>query len=147
MCFPLAFESHWLTGVHLIALLNTDLIQASDVSHTMQHWQVYCKWNARLYRELYAAFLKGRMEKDPTTFWYQGEIGFFDFYIIPLAKKLRDCGVFGVSCDEYLNYAQSNRKEWEKNGEAVVRELRESVRDLDEQYGIKDDASSGDERP
>ena len=28
------------------------------------------------------------------------EIGFFDFYIIPLAKKLKDCGVFGVSSDE-----------------------------------------------
>ena len=24
-------------------------------------------------------------------------------YIIPLAKKLKDCGVFGVSSDEYLN--------------------------------------------
>jgi hypothetical protein len=25
-----------------------------------------------------------------------GEIGFFDFYVIPLAKKLKECGVFGV---------------------------------------------------
>ena len=25
------------------------LIQASDVAHTMQHWHVYRKWNARLY--------------------------------------------------------------------------------------------------
>jgi len=31
-----------------------------------------------------------------------GEIGFYDFYIIPLAKKLDQCGVFGVSSDEYL---------------------------------------------
>jgi len=30
-------------------------------------------------------------------------------YIIPLAKKLKDCGVFGVSSDEYLNYAEKNR--------------------------------------
>jgi hypothetical protein len=30
----------------------------------------------------------------------EGEIGFFDFYIIPLAKKLKECGVFGVSSDE-----------------------------------------------
>ena len=49
------------------------------------------------------------MDKNPLEFWHQGEIGFFDFYIIPLAKKLRDCGVFGVSCDEYLNYAMKNR--------------------------------------
>ena len=76
----------------------------------------------------------GRADKNPADFWYQGEIGFFDFvscvyrwlvtsfeltlatdslnlfndwlcqqYIIPLAKKLKDCGVFGVSSDEYLN--------------------------------------------
>ena len=77
------------------------------------------------------------MEKDPTTFWYHGEIGFFDFYIIPLAKKLRDCGVFGVSCDEYLSYALQNRNEWEKNGLEVVEELRESVKDLDEKFGKK----------
>ena len=25
------------------------LIQASDVSHTMQHWHVYVKWNERLF--------------------------------------------------------------------------------------------------
>jgi hypothetical protein len=45
---------------------------------------------------------------DPSENWYQGEIG-FDFYIIPLAK-LKDCGVFGVSSDEYLNYALKNRQ-------------------------------------
>jgi hypothetical protein len=31
--------------------------------------------------------------------------------IIPLAKKLKDCGVFGVSSDEYYNYAIQNHKE------------------------------------
>ena len=81
------------------------LIQASDVSHTMQHWHVYCKWNEMFFHEMYRAYRQGRSEKDPSEFWCKGEIGFFDFYIIPLAKKLKDCGVFGVSSDEYLNYA------------------------------------------
>lgn len=49
------------------------------------------------------------MGTDPSTFWYKGELGFFDNYIIPLAKKLKDCNVFGVSSDEYLNYALQNR--------------------------------------
>lgn len=53
-------------------------IQASDVAHTMQHWHVYRKWNERLFTEMYQAFRAGRMAKDPSTFWYQGEIGFFD---------------------------------------------------------------------
>jgi hypothetical protein len=104
------------------------LIQASDVSHTMQHWQVYRKWNAKLFQEMYKAYLDGRCEKDPSENWYQGEIGFFDFYIIPLAKKLEECGVFGVSSHEYLNYAEQNRKEWELKGKEIVEELKESVR-------------------
>jgi class 3 adenylate cyclase len=101
------------------------LIQASDVCHTMQHWQIYTEWNEKFFHECYQAFLNGRAEKDPSLNWYQGEIGFFDFYIIPLAKKLKECGVFGVSGDEYLNYAQGNRDEWQRRGQAVVETFME----------------------
>lgn len=104
------------------------LIQASDVSHTMQHWNVYTKWNSRLFKEMYKAYLDGRSgANDPSLFWAKGEIGFFDFYIIPLAKKLKECGVFGVSSDEYLQYAVSNRNEWERKGETMVQRLIEEV--------------------
>jgi class 3 adenylate cyclase len=104
------------------------LIQASDVSHTMQHWHIYRKWNVRLFEELYKAYLEGRAEIDPSEFWYKGEIGFFDFYIIPLAKKLKDCGVFGVSSYEYLDYAERNRAEWEAKGQELVETMMESVK-------------------
>ena len=50
-----------------------------------------------------------------------------DNYVIPLARKLKDCGVFGVSSDEYLNYAQQNRKLWEDKGEEIVEELIAAV--------------------
>jgi 3'5'-cyclic nucleotide phosphodiesterase len=96
------------------------LIQASDVAHTMQHWNVYIKWNERFFIECMAAYKEGRAEKDPSENWYMGEIGFFDFYIIPLAKKLKECGVFGVSSAEYLRYAEQNRKEWEIRGKDIV---------------------------
>mmetsp|Transcript_17018 Transcript_17018/g.48347 ORF Transcript_17018/g.48347 Transcript_17018/m.48347 type:complete len:303 (+) Transcript_17018:162-1070(+) len=96
------------------------LIQAADVAHTCQHWSIYRKWNQRLFDETYAAYRAGRVEKNPADYWYQGELGFFDFYIIPLSQKLRDCGVFGPTSDENLNYAQSNRSMWEKEGEAIV---------------------------
>jgi hypothetical protein len=33
---------------------------------------------------------------------------------------LSKCGVFGVSSDEYLEYALANRREWELKGEEVV---------------------------
>jgi hypothetical protein len=96
------------------------IIQASDVSHTMQHWHVYTKWNERLFREMYKAFLEGRSDRDPSEVWYEGEKGFFDYYILPLTHKLKACGVFGVSSDEYLNYATSNRREWEVKGKELV---------------------------
>ncbi|CAB9500916.1 Receptor-type guanylate cyclase gcy [Seminavis robusta] len=112
------------------------IIQASDISHTMQHWHVYRKWNQNLFEELYVAYLNGRMEKDPATFWYKGEFGFFDFYIIPLTRKLKECGVFGVSSDEYLNYALKNREEWETHGEEVVAQMIVECR---KKYGTKAD--------
>jgi 3'5'-cyclic nucleotide phosphodiesterase len=99
------------------------LIQASDVAHTMQHWHIYQKWNERLYAEMLHAYKLGRWDRDPTPGWYEGELGFFDNYVIPLAKKLKDCGVFGVSSDEYLNYAMENRREWSCKGEDVVRKM------------------------
>jgi len=103
------------------------LIQASDVAHTMQHWHVYLKWNRNFFFECYQAYLDGRAKTDPSLGWYKGEIGFFDFYIIPLAKKLKKCGVFGVSSDEYLNYALTNRQEWENRGQEVVEEMKRAV--------------------
>lgn len=102
------------------------IMQASDVCHTMQHWHIYRKWNKRLFFEMMEAFRAGRMGgTEPSTFWYNGELAFFDNYIIPLAKKLKDCNVFGVSSDECLNYAVLNRAEWKARGEAIVAEMME----------------------
>jgi hypothetical protein len=106
------------------------LIQASDVAHTMQHWHIYQKWNERLFAEMTVAFQSGRMGNNPADGWYQGELGFFDNYIIPLAKKLKECGVFGVSSDEYLNYALENRREWSTKG-------KESIARMVEKYSTK----------
>ena len=87
---------------------------------------VYRKWNERFFVEQMTAYTEGRVEKDPSQSWYDGEIGFFDFYIIPLAKKLKDCGVFGVSSHEYLDYAMKNREEWVLRGKEVVAEMMEN---------------------
>eukprot|EP00538_Stauroneis_constricta_P012496 CAMPEP_0119547406 /NCGR_PEP_ID=MMETSP1352-20130426/1528_1 /TAXON_ID=265584 /ORGANISM="Stauroneis constricta, Strain CCMP1120" /LENGTH=1220 /DNA_ID=CAMNT_0007592327 /DNA_START=199 /DNA_END=3861 /DNA_ORIENTATION=+ len=108
------------------------LIQASDVSHCMQHWQVYQKWNERLFDEMMVAYISGRSEKNPAEGWFEGEIGFFDHYVIPLAGKLRECGVFGVSSDEYLQYALTNREEWQSKGQGIVQRM---VAKYEEQNG------------
>ena len=72
---------------------------------------------------MYGAYRMGRIGTDPSEFWYRGELNFFDNYIIPLAKKLKECKVFGVSSDEYLSYAEQNRAEWEVRGEEIVAQM------------------------
>jgi class 3 adenylate cyclase len=96
------------------------MMQAADVSHTMQHWHIYRKWNERLFQETWKAYKAGHAETNPVDTWYKGELGFFDFYVIPLARKLSECGVFGLSSDEHLEYALENRLEWEREGQGVV---------------------------
>ena len=87
--------------------------------------------NEKLFHELYKAHLEGRGTFDPSQGWYKGELGFFDFYIIPLAEKLKECGVFGVSGDEYLNYALQNRAEWEQKGREVVKKCRSKYKGVE----------------
>jgi hypothetical protein len=90
----------------------------------MQHWTVYQCWNEKLFREIYGAYLAGRGgENDPSQGWYKGELCFFDSYIIPLAHRLKECGVFGASCSEFLNFAVDNRIEWEGRGKEIVEEM------------------------
>jgi hypothetical protein len=64
------------------------------------------------------------MGADPSTFWYKGELGFFDNYVIPLANKLKECH---VSSDECLSFALQNRQEWETRGEAIVESIRKEI--------------------
>jgi hypothetical protein len=103
------------------------LLQASDVAHTMQHWHVYRKWNERLFTEMYRAYEAGRSGSNPVTFWYTGELAFLDQYVLPLARKLKECGVFGVSSDECLNYAVRNRAEWERRGTEIVSRIQKKL--------------------
>jgi 3'5'-cyclic nucleotide phosphodiesterase len=103
------------------------IIQASDVSHTMQHFTIYQKWNQNLLTEMYDACLVGRTSENPLNGWYEGELWFFDNYVIPLAQKMHECGVFGVSCDELMACAKDNRAEWKEKGRDIVRNMTETL--------------------
>ena len=103
------------------------IIQASDIAHTMQHWHIYRKWNSRLFAEMWNAHRDNRSEKNPADSWYEGELGFYDYYIIPLAKKLRDSDAFGASSKEFLSYALKNRSEWERTGMEIVAEMKQTL--------------------
>jgi hypothetical protein len=101
------------------------LLPSSDISHTMQHWHVYQSWNERLFREIFAAWKSGRSSTDPTEHWYAGELRFFDSYVIPLAEKLEQSAIFGVSSVECLFFAKRNRQEWEAKGAEIVDSWKE----------------------
>jgi class 3 adenylate cyclase len=105
-------------------VLMEKIMQASDIGHTMQHFHSYKRWNERLYCEVYDGYEAGRLEADPSKDWYEGEIKFFDQFVIPLAKKLKDCGKFGNAGEDAFSAAQSNRKEWVVKGVSIVGEFK-----------------------
>jgi 3'5'-cyclic nucleotide phosphodiesterase/Adenylate and Guanylate cyclase catalytic domain len=126
------------------------LIQMADVAHTMQHWHIYRKWNERLFEEMTAAYRIGRASFDPATNWYKGEIGFYEFYIIPLATKVHKSGIFGSGGKTYVEYAKDNMVQWSDKGMEALRVMEENLRhmqadlqfEVDNQYENDDDDDS-----
>eukprot|EP00934_Nitzschia_sp_Nitz4_P009082 Nitzschia sp. Nitz4//scaffold306_size21755//5206//6955//NITZ4_008588-RA/size21755-snap-gene-0.12-mRNA-1//1//CDS//3329547108//9072//frame0 len=100
------------------------VLMASDVSHTMQPFDVYRRWNERLFREMYAAYKQGRGTANPFDFWYKGEGCFYDKHVLPLVEKLQLTGAFGAIADQLYEQAKHNRDEWEKQGLDVMEKLR-----------------------
>eukprot|EP00816_Leptocylindrus_hargravesii_P008151 CAMPEP_0196806582 /NCGR_PEP_ID=MMETSP1362-20130617/6478_1 /TAXON_ID=163516 /ORGANISM="Leptocylindrus danicus, Strain CCMP1856" /LENGTH=310 /DNA_ID=CAMNT_0042180117 /DNA_START=47 /DNA_END=979 /DNA_ORIENTATION=- len=98
------------------------LLQAADVAHNIQGWENLLLWNHRLYDEMLFSFRDGKGD-DPAPNWFKGQICFFDGYIIPVAKKLRQCGIFGKRGDVFLNCVLENRRRWLVEGEAMTREF------------------------
>lgn len=97
-------------------------MNTSDVAHNIQGWDNFLLWNHRLYDEMLHSFLEGKGD-DPAPSWFQGQISFFDGYIIPLAKKLQQSGAFAASGEMFLNCVLENRRRWVTEGEAVTRDF------------------------
>ena len=90
-------------------MLIEHIVRISHVGYTMQPWQVYLKWNCRMFMECYDTYVNGRAEDDPSIHWYNKELEFFDNYVIPLARKSKSCNLFGKLNNEILDDAISNR--------------------------------------
>jgi len=103
------------------------MINAADVAHTMQSFGHLIKWSKRLYKELLQAYHDGRNEFDPSENWYRNQIHFYDGYIIPLARKLQTCGVFGEHGKMILFFAMDNKRKWVNEGQKITDEMIESV--------------------
>jgi hypothetical protein len=120
-----------------------NLIQMADVAHTMQHWHTYRRWNDRLFEEMVNAYRIGRTSSNPAVKWYKGELDFFDSTVIPLAKRIRKAGVFGVGGAElYVSHAKENRNEWKQIGRTTLAELKEGLNAVDTVLEEEDSESS-----
>jgi len=104
-------------------LILEHVLQASDAIHAMQHHTVFRKWNERLFEEMQQAYKAKMSLKDPTDGAFEFEVMFFDDHILPLARKLQDCGAFGSSGHELLKYASENRALWAAQASDVVQEM------------------------
>ena len=113
------------------------MMNVADVAHTMQSFQVFVKWNKRLFKELYCAHLADRIKFDPSENWYENQIGFFRLVIIPLAQKMKTSGVFGATGTVFEYFALENRKRWMVEGmmisEVLIREVKEEIQMEQEQ--------------
>lgn len=98
------------------------LILASDVAHLMQSWPVFLKWGKKLYHEIWDARQAERGPEVPSN-WYQVQIDFFDFYILDLAKRLDQCGVFGRFGKIFFDNAVENRERWIREGPKICNQI------------------------
>ena len=97
------------------------VIQVVDISHAMQHWHVFQKWNRLLFLEMAQAFEAGRAGQDPSHVWYEREKAFLDNVAVPLAEQLVGRGIFRKAyVDELRQYATQNRQHWEYQGQDLV---------------------------
>lgn len=71
------------------------------------------KWSGRLYLELRRAYVAGRGSNNPQERWFENQIGFLESYLLPLARRLEDTGVFGEEAGQKFSaIVEQNRDLW-----------------------------------
>lgn len=99
------------------------ILQAADVAHNLQGWKQMVKFSDRLYLELRKAFTTGR-GSDPQPRWFENQIGFLESYLLPLANRLEDTGVFaGPTESLFAQIVESNRDQWLTEGYDIAQNI------------------------
>lgn len=94
------------------------MITAADVAHNLQGWDHMVKWSDRLYLELRRAHVSKR-GADPAERWFENQIGFLESYLLPLARRLEDTGVFNdqtIGETIFSSTVEFNRDRWLTDG-------------------------------
>lgn len=98
-----------------IVVLET-IMTAADVAHNLQSWDHMVKWSGRLYNELRKAHVEDR-GPDVSRNWFENQIGFLESYLLPLARRLEDTGVFGDEVGAmFSRIVEDNRDRWLTEG-------------------------------
>jgi hypothetical protein len=98
------------------------IMSAADVAHNLQGWDHMVKFSTRLYLELRKAYVAGK-GGDPEPRWFENQIGFLESYLLPLAHRLEDTGVFGEQQGEFFaRVVEANRDKWLTAGYVVTGE-------------------------
>ena len=81
-------------------------------------------WSGRLYFELRYAHVLGR-GGDPQVRWFENQIGFLESYLLPLARRLEDTGVFGEGAvaQSFARTVEANRDTWLVEGQDVTDDI------------------------
>eukprot|EP00536_Pseudo-nitzschia_multiseries_P006929 jgi/Psemu1/255775/estExt_Genewise1Plus.C_1540020 len=107
------------------AVIMETILKSADVGHNLQGFEQMARWSDCLYMELRKAFVDHRGE-DPVDGWFHNQIGFLDFYLLPLARKLDDTGAFGdTRGGVFAAIVASNRKRWIEEGMGVTTNIVE----------------------
>ena len=93
---------------------NEHLMLISDISHLLQDWETFVKWNFRLFKELKTSSRKGYCD-EPVEGWAQGQIGFLNHYILPLAKRSQTF-FYKEFGDALVANGETNLKLWTQHG-------------------------------
>lgn len=143
---------------------NEHLMLLSDTAHLVQGWENFIKWNFRLCeldtsplhtfflsayslahthflllptftdKELYECYKKG-LCGDPREGWFQGQVGFLDKYIIPLAK--RSSIYFHQDFSESLvNNGLTNLAMWMAHGKQATDIMTNATDDNEKESGV-----------
>lgn len=99
------------------------IMRAADVAHNLQGWDQMATWSNHLYMELKKASIQQRGD-DPEEGWNKNQVGFLDAYVLPLARKLDDCGVFGDTRGSiFAHIVNQNKERWIREGVEVTEKI------------------------
>lgn len=95
------------------------MMQISDVAHLTQGWEVFLKYNFRLYKELMACHARGLMP-DPSSDWSIGQIGFMTNYVIPLTLRFEVISGSDAASLTLSKNCMANLDRWESEGDVIT---------------------------